>query len=239
MSSITSPSPAPHAGDQFVNMSTAGAMLDVSRPTLWKYVKTGRLSVTLNPDNNREKLIPVCEVEALALKSENGRRGQGEQRCSRCRGSMTDLPLQHYKHFQSTHRLCARCSVDLRVRAHKTRAEKWGLTEHFTIEEWISLLISTGGVCQVCGTVELLSMDHMIPFAQGGSNRIENIQALCRGCNASKGKGKNVSDIRNKTQHQLVVTVTEEQRLLVEKYCEAHAVTTAEAMRTAILLLKR
>jgi hypothetical protein len=43
-----------------------------------------------------------------------------------------------------------------------------------------------GGKCVDCGSTHYLEYDHIIPHAKGGSNELENIQLLCRGCNLKK-----------------------------------------------------
>lgn len=40
--------------------------------------------------------------------------------------------------------------------------------------------------CQKCGSVVDLTIDHIIPRLQGGSNELDNLQLLCRQCNAIK-----------------------------------------------------
>ncbi len=42
------------------------------------------------------------------------------------------------------------------------------------------------GFCVHCGSREKLTIDHIVPVAQGGTDRKDNLQALCRSCNAKK-----------------------------------------------------
>lgn len=44
-----------------------------------------------------------------------------------------------------------------------------------------------GERCAWCGARHGLTLDHVVPLARGGSNRIENLQLLCHGCNQYKG----------------------------------------------------
>ena len=41
--------------------------------------------------------------------------------------------------------------------------------------------------CVQCGAAEELTIDHIFPFALGGSNAPENLQVLCKACNFKKG----------------------------------------------------
>lgn len=43
-----------------------------------------------------------------------------------------------------------------------------------------------GGICQCCGSSELLEFDHITPFSCGGKGEASNIQLLCQKCNRSK-----------------------------------------------------
>lgn len=75
------------------------------------------------------------------------------------------------------------------VKSHSERAKTFGLTESFTEEEWESLLASSNQACMCCGRTFdeiVITADHVIPLACGGTSTIDNIQILCRNCNSQK-----------------------------------------------------
>ena len=44
-----------------------------------------------------------------------------------------------------------------------------------------------GHACLCCGSVDALTVDHIVPVAKGGDNDIDNLQTLCVECNVQKG----------------------------------------------------
>jgi 5-methylcytosine-specific restriction endonuclease McrA len=48
-------------------------------------------------------------------------------------------------------------------------------------------VIRRDGCCQMCGTEERLSVDHIVPRTLGGDDSLSNLQVLCSSCNSSKG----------------------------------------------------
>lgn len=48
-------------------------------------------------------------------------------------------------------------------------------------------IIKRDGCCQMCGTEERLSVDHIVPRSLGGDDNASNLQVLCSSCNSSKG----------------------------------------------------
>lgn len=48
--------------------------------------------------------------------------------------------------------------------------------------------VINGAKCIYCGSVENLSIDHIFPRAQGGSDDSDNLVCSCKNCNSSKGK---------------------------------------------------
>lgn len=44
------------------------------------------------------------------------------------------------------------------------------------------------GRCVNCGSGERLTIDHVVPVAEGGVDDLDNLQTLCISCNSRKGK---------------------------------------------------
>lgn len=56
-----------------------------------------------------------------------------------------------------------------------------------------------GKICLCCGTSKNITIDHVIPVSKNGSNKISNLQPLCRSCNSRKRT--NTTDYRLKIKN--------------------------------------
>ncbi|WP_371931000.1 HNH endonuclease [Roseovarius sp. MMSF_3281] len=73
-----------------------------------------------------------------------------------------------------------------RARRRRRRLRVMEAEGAYTAEQWAALQHVTGNRCLCCGIDADLEPDHVIPLAKGGTNWIDNIQPLCRSCNARK-----------------------------------------------------
>jgi len=70
-----------------------------------------------------------------------------------------------------------------RVYEYRKRNPKIGKIDK---KQWEEKLKRLGGKCQMCGSTEDITIDHIIPLSKGGTNHIDNLQPLCRRCNSRK-----------------------------------------------------
>lgn len=58
----------------------------------------------------------------------------------------------------------------------------------FISKEWVRQTIfhRHGWKCATCPEVNGITIDHIVPVIRGGQNTLENLQPLCRSCNARK-----------------------------------------------------
>jgi 5-methylcytosine-specific restriction endonuclease McrA len=73
-----------------------------------------------------------------------------------------------------------RAALNSRIKKHRRRA-----AGTLTIQDWQSVLSLYGGNCLACGASDV-TIDHVIPISQGGSNTVDNVQPLCGTCNSKK-----------------------------------------------------
>lgn len=50
-----------------------------------------------------------------------------------------------------------------------------------------SVLERDGYACRRCGSQDSIEIDHVHPFSKGGTDQVDNLQALCKPCNRTKG----------------------------------------------------
>lgn len=73
--------------------------------------------------------------------------------------------------------------------ANLRRARKQNNGGEFTTQEWEDLKKEFNYMCLCCKKHEpevRLCIDHIVPLSRGGNNSIDNMQPLCRSCNARK-----------------------------------------------------
>jgi 5-methylcytosine-specific restriction endonuclease McrA len=82
--------------------------------------------------------------------------------------------------------------LDQRKRKSLSRPSRWRLNRL----QRRALLAIFGGRCLACGSASVLELDHVIPGGAGGSDRIENLQVLCKRCHLEKTRAHASTDYR-------------------------------------------
>lgn len=103
---------------------------------------------------------------------------------------MTELEKQEAKRkYKQRYRLAypEKYLAQKRMDSRNRRAAKRAAGGTVRLSEWRELLDKYDNKCLCCGTSEGLTLDHVLPIAQGGTNTIDNAQPLCALCNSKKG----------------------------------------------------
>lgn len=156
------------------------------------------------PDNPRSPIRRLssrcrdCRSAASKLYREQHReRLLAQQRAWNARNAERLRPYraEHYQANQELRRAQERARYAQEVAAnpekyrakfHERRSRILGNGGTYTSEEWEALCARYGNICLMCHQKKKLTVDHIIPVSQGGMSDIENLQPLCRSCNAKK-----------------------------------------------------
>jgi 5-methylcytosine-specific restriction endonuclease McrA len=73
------------------------------------------------------------------------------------------------------------------ARRHNRRAKKHGVMQQMSPADWLNTLKRHNFHCACCGDKDCkLTLDHIKPLKEGGSNGEKNMQPLCFMCHAKK-----------------------------------------------------
>jgi hypothetical protein len=87
--------------------------------------------------------------------------------------------------------------------------------------------LKSGCICAYCGTVDNLSIDHLVPKMLGGENNADNALFACRSCNSSKGS-KDLLEWYGQKEMFPPILILRRYLKLVYKYCCQNNLLEAE-----------
>jgi 5-methylcytosine-specific restriction endonuclease McrA len=154
-----------------------------------------------NADHRRNYCSPACFKEGKRIRnvayynSDKGKRAAKRQKDS-----------SRYKEYRSSQRYkdiekrynslpkvrAARVASTIRywkssakARAYKKRVKNlYSKRTTGSLRFWWKEVSANG--CRACGTMNDLTVDHIVSISNGGTDNKENLQVLCRGCNTKK-----------------------------------------------------
>ena len=90
---------------------------------------------------------------------------------------------EHTANWRRTHK------EQVNAATRRRRALRSGVKSDMTAQKWLGIKARYGNRCLDCGKPESLvklEADHVLPLVLGGTDTEDNIQPLCRTCNAKK-----------------------------------------------------
>lgn len=101
--------------------------------------------------------------------------------------------------------------VNIRRRGQKRWAMKFNAIGSYTDQELMLFWNFYGNTCLCCGSIDDMTIDHVVPLSKGGTNYIWNLQPLCRSCNSKRL----AVDFRTPEQIRLFNEALERQRVIL------------------------
>lgn len=111
--------------------------------------------------------------------------------------------------------------INYMIRARLFKALKEGRMNMRTIFDDEKIKIHTGTICNYCGSINNLALDHIFSKRNGGQDNAENLILVCRSCNSSKGK-KDLMEWMTITNRTLPLMIKRRYLKLLFNYCSAH-----------------
>ena len=119
--------------------------------------------------------------------------------CARCgQEFVVDDPGRKQSYTFSL--VCQGCSDHAgRVTARQNRrCKRKGVYSRLTRFDWLAVEYKHGFACACCGVSsreEMITLDHVIPLSEGGTNCVWNIQPLCVTCHRDKDDMKPLEEV--------------------------------------------
>jgi len=124
-----------------------------------------------------------------------------KDRCQLCSGFLEKNPWASEEYGNL---ICRNCAFAERARIrnnNKRKRNKRNPTGRIYFSEWMKVLREHNFSCADCGKKnrKVLTIDHIVPLVNGGSNHHTNIQPLCNSCHEIKdGYKPTLISIRNR-----------------------------------------
>lgn len=109
------------------------------------------------------------------------------------------------------------------IRAKLFKGLKDGTMNIRTIFDDEKIKLKTGQICNYCGSIENLALDHIFPKKLIGIDTAENLIFACRSCNSSKGK-KDLMEWAEYRGEFLPLMVIRRYLKLVYSYCSQNSI---------------